>query len=186
MKFPCFYLGPLNKNVDQQPVTENPKVRTKEVPLKKPKKTHGRRRGYFIPSNPQKYEGDVTKIIYRSNLELKMMKYLDSHPSILKWSSEETIIPYYSPLDNKMHRYFVDFKVTTKTKDDKLITRLVEVKWSTATVKPKEPKSKKKTRRYFVEQKNWIINQAKWEAAKLHCDKRGWEWMILTEKHLSY
>lgn len=171
--------------MDQQPETQQPKVvQTREVPLKKAKRAHGTRRGYFIPLNPSKYVGDVEKIIYRSKIELRMMTYLDSQPSIVAWSSEETVIPYLSPLDKKVHRYFVDFKVRRRTKAGTEMTCLVEVKWSTATMPPKEPK--RKTRRYFAEQKNWIINQAKWKEAKKVCDQNGWEWMIFTEKHLTF
>jgi hypothetical protein len=88
-----------------------------------------------------------------------MMNFLDDSPSVLKWSSEETPIPYVSPLDKKVHRYFVDFKIKRKTKTGEEQVCLAEVKWSTATRPPKEPK--RKTRRYFAEQKNWIINGAK-------------------------
>jgi hypothetical protein len=167
--------------VDKQ---EKPELRAKEVPVKKPKRKNGTRRGYFVPSNPEKYEGKVDQIIYRSKIELRMMKYLDSHPSVLKWSSEEVVVPYVKPTDGKVHRYFVDFKVQRKTKTGEIKTALVEVKWSTATVPPKVPK--RKTRRYLNEQTNWIINQAKWDAAKKVCENRGWEWLIMTEKQLSY
>jgi hypothetical protein len=101
----------------------------------------------------------------------------------LKWSSEETIIPYVSPKDGRVHRYFVDFKTTLKQRDGSEKTYLVEVKWSTAIVPPKVPK--KKTRRYLREVYNWTINQAKWSAAQKVCIVKGWEWLIITEKHLS-
>ena len=171
--------------MDQQ-INQKPEPRTKEIPLPKPKRTHGTRRGLFTPKNPEKYEGDLTNIVYRSGIELRLMKYLDDQPSVLKWSSEETVIPYISPIDKRMHRYYVDFKVTTKTRDGNLVTRLVEVKWSTATRPPVPPKNKKRSRRYFEEQKAWIVNQAKWETAKIFCEKRGWDWQILTEKQLTF
>jgi hypothetical protein len=68
--------------------------------------------GYFKPKNPQKYKGDPTNIVYRSSWELKLMTYLDLHKDIVTWGSEELIIPYRSPIDNKIHRYFPDFIVT--------------------------------------------------------------------------
>ena len=160
------------------------KIRTTEVPIKKKKKKNGTRRGYFHPEHPEKYEGNLTNIIYRSGIELRMMKYLDSHPSVTTWSSEEVKIPYLSPLDGKVHRYFVDFKVTTKLKDGTLQTRLIETKWSTATVEPKVPK--RRTRRYLNEMKNWRVNQAKWAQAEKYCEEHGWEWLIMTEKQLSF
>ena len=164
-------------------------LRAREVHEPKPSakfnaKRHGTRRGFFVPNNPAKYDGDVTNIVYRSKIELRLMKYLDSHPSVLSWSSEETIVPYVSPLDKKVHRYFVDFKARLKTRDGSIKTYLIEVKWSTATVEPKVPK--KKTRRYYADLNNWAVNKEKWKAAKALCEKKGWEWLILTEKQLEF
>ena len=42
------------------------------------------------------------------------MKYCDSNPNILEWGSEEVVIPYRSPLDNRVHRYFPDFYMHIK------------------------------------------------------------------------
>jgi len=72
--------------------------------------------GYFKPKNPQKYKGDPTNIIYRSGWELKFMLYVDSHPEILEWGSEEFSIPYRSPIDGRIHRYFPDFYIKKKLK----------------------------------------------------------------------
>ena len=161
--------------IEQQP-------RVQEIPVRKPRaRWQGTRRGLFHPRHPEKYEGDVTKIIYRSKLELRVMKFLDDHTDVLKWSSEELAIPYVSPKDGRIHRYFVDFKATLKHKDGVIRTTLLEAKWSTATVAPKVPK--KRTRRYMREVYYWTINQAKWEAAQKLCKKNDWDWMILTEKH---
>ena len=41
----------------------------------------------------------------------------DLNPDVLKWGSEETVIPYVSPLDNKIHRYFVDFYIQVRTQE---------------------------------------------------------------------
>ena len=67
--------------------------------------------GRFKPDNPQKYKGDSSNIIYRSGWELRLMRYLDKHPHVTRWNSEEIIVPYRSPIDGKMHRYFPDFYV---------------------------------------------------------------------------
>ena len=67
--------------------------------------------GKFIPKHPDKYRGDPSNVIYRSLWEFKLMKYLDDHKEIVRWSSEEFCIPYRSPIDRKMHRYFPDFWV---------------------------------------------------------------------------
>ena len=71
------------------------------------------KKGFYKPKNISKYKGDYRKIFHRSGLELKFMRYLDGNDSILKWSSEEIVIPYRSPIDGKVHRYFPDFWVKT-------------------------------------------------------------------------
>ena len=85
-------------------------------------------RGRYIPSKPRKYKGDPSNIIYRSLWERKFMVYCDRNDSILEWGSEEIIIPYRSPLDGRMHRYFPDFYVKVKQKNGSVKKMLIEVK----------------------------------------------------------
>jgi hypothetical protein len=73
--------------------------------------------GRFKPKNPKKYMGDPTNIIYRSGWEFKLMRYLDVHPDVIEWGSEELIVPYRSPIDGRMHRYFPDFLVKQINRD---------------------------------------------------------------------
>ena len=63
-------------------------------------------KGRYIVTNYKKYIGNPQKVIYRSLWERKFMVYCDSNPSIFAWASEEIAIPYLSPLDGKIHRYF--------------------------------------------------------------------------------
>lgn len=139
-------------------------------------------KGYFKPKNPQKYQGDPTNIVYRSRWELKLMMYLDDHKEVLTWSSEETIIPYRSPIDGKIHRYFPDFKVTKINKEGKKETALIEIKPLSQTQPPK--KQTNITKRYLTEVKTWGINEAKWKAAQNYCLDRGWSFHIFTEREL--
>jgi hypothetical protein len=138
--------------------------------------------GYFKPKNPQKYKGDPTNIVYRSSWELKLMTYLDLHKDIVTWGSEELFIPYRSPIDNKIHRYFPDFIVTKINKEGKKETALIEVKPAAQTKPPK--KQEKVTRKYITEVTTWGINEAKWKAADEYCKDRGWSFHIFTEREL--
>jgi hypothetical protein len=138
--------------------------------------------GYFKPKNPQKYKGDPTNIVYRSSWELKLMNYLDSHKDILTWGSEEIIIPYRSPIDNKIHRYYPDFIVTKINKEGKKETALIEVKPLSQTKPPK--KQEKVTKKYITEVTNWGVNEAKWKAANEYCNDRNWTFHIFTENEL--
>ena len=77
-------------------------------------------KGKYRPSNPEKYRGDYTGIVYRSLWELKFMKYCDSNENILEWGSEEIVLPYVSPIDNRYHRYFPDFYIKVKERGGKI------------------------------------------------------------------
>lgn len=142
-------------------------------------------KGQFHPNNPAKYKGDPTKIIYRSRWELVVMQKLDYHPDVIEWSSEEVIVRYISPIDNKYHRYFVDFYVKQRDKYGKTIVNLIEVKPYKQTKPPVVMEGKSKpTKRYLNEVMTWGVNSAKWKAAREFCADRGWNFVIITEKEL--
>lgn len=137
------------------------------------------------PKNPEKYVGDVNNIIARSSWEIKFMNYCDTHPEVIKYASEELIIPYYNPVDQKMHRYFVDFVILVQTKSGEYKKFAVEIKPYAQTLPPKgAPKTAKQRTRFINETVTHETNQAKWRAAKEFCRKRDMEFIVLTEKEL--
>jgi hypothetical protein len=140
------------------------------------------RQGYFKPLNPKKYRGNPLNIVYRSSWELKLLSYLDKHPDVIEWSSEEFYIGYLSPIDGKMHRYFPDAWVKMKDKKNEVQTFVVEVKPLRQTKPPTKPK--KESKRYLQEMHTWLINNSKFEAAENYCKKKGWKFIILTEREL--
>jgi len=139
-------------------------------------------KGRYQPNNPLKYKGNFRNIIYRSLWEKKFMKYCDSNQNILEWGSEEYIIPYRSPLDNKIHRYFPDFYIKVNEKSGKIKKYLIEIKPKRQCTKPKVQKTK--SRGYLYEVYEYARNQAKWKAAKSFCADRLWEFKVLTEDEL--
>jgi hypothetical protein len=136
----------------------------------------------YVPINPQKYSGDVSNIVMRSSWETRFAKWCDTNPQIVRWSSEETVIPYICPTDNKLHRYFIDFKIRVQQRDGSTRTYLIEIKPLKQTAPPVFPG--KRTKRYLTESYGFIKNQAKWKAATEYAKDRGWEFKILTEKEL--
>jgi hypothetical protein len=114
----------------------------------------------------------------RSSWETRFASWCDKNPSVLKWNSEETIVPYRCPTDNRIHRYFVDFKITVSTGK----TYIVEVKPAAQTQPPIYPG--RQTQRYITESLTFMKNKAKWEAAIEFARDRGWEFKIITEKEL--
>ncbi len=139
-------------------------------------------KGKYQPSNPQKYKGDPTNIIYRSLWERKFMVYCDNNENIIEYSSEEIALPYRSPLDGKIHRYFPDFYIKVKENDGQIKKYIIEIKPKKQTMEPKV--QKRKTKSYIYEVTEWAKNQAKWKAAEEYCKDRGYEFKVLTEDHL--
>ena len=141
-------------------------------------------KGKYIPINPKKYIGNSSQIIYRSLWERKLMVYCDRNDNIIEWGSEEVIVPYRSPWDGKMHRYFPDFYMKVKQNSGGIKKFIIEVKPKAQCKEPtKTPK--RKTRKWYKEVQTWGINQAKWKSATDYCENRGMEFKILTEDHLN-
>jgi hypothetical protein len=140
------------------------------------------KQGIYTPKNPSKYKGNASNIVYRSSWELRVFKWMDDNPSVLEWASEECVIPYKSPVDNRLHRYFPDIWAKVKGVDGRTKTYLLEIK---PEYQANEPKVKKKiTKQYITEVCTYAINQAKWKAAREYCMDRKWEFKVLTEKDL--
>jgi hypothetical protein len=139
-------------------------------------------KGKFRPSNYKKYKGDPTNIIYRSLWELRFMKWCDTNENILEYASEEFWIPYRSPLDNRVHRYFPDFYIKVRESDGSIKKYIIEIKPMRQVNEPKV--QKRKTQKYISEVKEYAKNQAKWEAAREYCKDRMMEFRIITEHEL--
>jgi hypothetical protein len=140
------------------------------------------RQGKFHPQNPEKYIGNVENIIYRSSWELRFLRWCDQNLNILQYGSEEFFIPYISPLDNRVHRYYPDFIIKVKHRDGLVKRYVVEVKPNKQTKPPK--KGKRVTKSFIYESKTYAVNQAKWKAAQEWCKDRLLEFKIITEKEL--
>ena len=143
-------------------------------------------KGRFKPKNYSKYKGDPTNIIYRSLLERKFMMYCDTNSKVLQWSSEEIIIPYFSPVDKKWHRYFPDFYIKYIDRNDNIRESIIEVKPYSQISSPKLKTTQrgKPTNQFLREAITWEVNQAKWKAATEYCLDRKWEFKLMTEKEL--
>ena len=132
--------------------------------------------GRYSVKNTEKYLGDPTDCIYRSSWERKAMVKFDESQSVLAWGSEPFAIPYRSPVDNRIHRYFPDFIVKAANNQ----VTLIEVKPFAETL---PPQARGKTKeRYAQELQTFLVNQAKWEAARNLCAEKHWRFVVMTEK----
>ena len=136
----------------------------------------------YTPIYPSKYQGNTKHIICRSSWERKFCQWCDMNNSIISWASEEFSIPYVSPKDNRVHKYYPDYLIKVKEKNDMIKTYVVEVKPFKQTRPPKTPK--RKTSRYINEVRNYAINDAKWKNATEYCKDRDMEFIIITEDEL--
>ena len=136
--------------------------------MRKPKQSK------FLPKNPGKYVGDVDNIIARSGWEKEVFKWADLNTKILRWSSEEIIIPYYDPVQRKMRRYFPDvwIELNSSPTPKKFLIEVKPIPHS------KMPKSLKK-KAGVINALNYVNNAAKWIAAKKYASSKGWEFILL-------
>lgn len=139
--------------------------------MARPKKTK------YLPRNPEKYVGDYNKIICRSNWESIYCKWCDLNPNVIAWNSEEHIVPYICPTDNKKHRYHIDFYIKV-TNNGKISEHLIEIKPRKET---KPPRSSKNKRRFIIETLVFVKNQAKWAAATRYALNRNMTFHVLDE-----
>lgn len=133
----------------------------------------------YQPRNPKKYRGDPSKIVFRSSWERLFMEWLDLNPDVSLWESEEFYITYISPVDNRQHRYFVDFKVKFANGS----TLLIEIKPAHQTKKP-VPRKGKKVALLESEVRTYAVNYAKWKAAEKYAAERGMKFAVFTEHTL--
>ena len=140
------------------------------------------KKSIYKPSNPKKYKGNANNIICRSTWERKFCKWCDLTENILEWGSEEFFIPYISPVDKRVHRYFPDFIIKVKESAGQVKTYVVEVKPKKQTQPPKKPK--RQTKSYIYECKTYAVNQAKWKAAVEFCKDHMIQFKVITEDEL--
>tara|TARA_Y100000004_G_scaffold122002_1_gene137152 strand:+ start:29 stop:496 length:468 start_codon:yes stop_codon:yes gene_type:complete len=143
------------------------------------------RKTIFRPKNPEKYVGNASNIICRSNWERTFCEKCDANDNIVTWASEEFSIPYVSPKDNKRHRYYPDFLIKVKEADGKFKKYVIEIKPKKQTIKPKMKTDSRKrprmTKSFAKELENYAVNLAKWNAAIEFCKDNSLEFQIITE-----
>lgn len=157
--------------------------------------------GNYIP----KYKDKVIKlnnwggVHYRSSWEKKIMTWLDNNSSIIKWGSECLRIPYQmTHFDNgdtkvKEHSYYPDFYYEMRSSSGELRQVVVEVKpmkeykmvQQLNEGKLEVPQNgAKKLKNFEYDLKMAYKNKQKWETMIKWCNKKGYEFIIITEEHL--
>jgi hypothetical protein len=136
----------------------------------------------YHPIFPDKYVGRDLPIM-RSEWERQFARWCDTNPNVIQWSSEAFSIDYYDPIRKKNRRYYPDFLIKVKDKDNREGVYCVEIKPHKDIVMPKNG-AKKDEKTKIHEAAVFITNTAKWKAADSYCKKRGITFRIITEKEL--
>lgn len=149
------------------------------------------KQGWYRLLNPDKFIKPVDELMksyrdghvnYKSSLELKAVRYCDWNNGITKWSLEPFPIRYLKPSTGRFHRYYIDLVIEFSSGEK----FLVEIKPYRQSVTPRKPSrnTQKAKLRYAREMETYLINTAKWDAAKLFAKENGFKFIILTEKEL--
>ena len=129
--------------------------------------------GKYTLKNPEKYVGGRTPT-YRSSWEFAFMRFCDLNESISKWASEAIRIPYRHPFTGKQTIYVPDFFIVYTDKKGKEHVELIEVKPANQTFKENLGRSR-------ANQAHYVINQAKWQAARAFSKQKGITFRVINE-----
>lgn len=154
------------------------------------------KQGLFVPKYKDKLIKANSKggVYYRSGLEQKMMIYLDNNENIRVWSSEYIKIPYDKTEYNNSthdwettsHTYYPDFYYELVRSDGSISKVVAEVKPSSETKEPKlRPNpTAKQLKNFEYALKMWNKNLSKWKYMIEWCERKGFEFIIITEERL--
>jgi hypothetical protein len=161
---------------------------------KQPNKYH---QGLYIPKNKDKVIklNSQGGLFYRSGLEQKMMIYLDNNEKIVFWGSENLKIPYTKTewvaesqdYKTSEHTYYPDFYYELRKADGSISKVVAEVKPYSETVEPvlKSNPTAKQMKNFEYALKMYNKNLSKWTYMIEYCQRKGFEFIIITEKLLS-
>jgi hypothetical protein len=147
------------------------------------------KQGYFNVSNSKKYVNpDGKPCIYRSSYEYRFMFWCEHNDYVKHWSSEPTAIKYTCLETGKTRNYWVDFCITTI--NDELWVIEVKPAYEVNAAKAFGKKfnllkTEQEKRRLVLSNKTAAKNWSKWQHAKAECEKRGYEFKIVTENFLN-
>ncbi len=159
------------------------------------------KQGNFIPKNKDKVVklNNQGGVFFRSSWERKIMVWLDSNNSITRWGAECLRIPYqmthFENGDTKVkeHCYYPDFYYEMRMPDGSLKQVVVEVKPYKEYKMVQDlnegklvipERGSKKLKNFEYDLKTSYKNQQKWKTMIAWCNKKGYDFIIITEQHL--
>lgn len=155
--------------------------------------------GNFIPTNKDKVIKLNSKggVYYRSSWELRIMTWLDNNKNIVRWGAECISIGYQlthyekgGDINLKNHSYYPDFYYEIRVNNDikKVIAEVKPMKeyqmvvdLNNKSLSLPENVSMKKMKNIEYDLKMAHKNSEKWETMIKYCDRKGWDFIIITE-----
>lgn len=182
----AFFVFGMLRRKPKRPIPKKYAPRIRETVAKKARSNFKRhewqRKPYGWPeekkytvANRQKYIGNENRIIGRSGWEMSVFEFMDMHPNVIKWSSEEKPVRYYDPVRKRFRTYWPDIYFETVQHK----RYLVEIKPAKYTVVPtvSGDVSRKKYQLY-------LVNKAKWAAASRYAKRRDIVFQIWSEDRI--
>lgn len=150
----------------------------------KPNMRSKHKEGYYQVMNPNKYLGDLTKVIFRSSYEETFFRELDLDPAVICWVAEppEFKIKYYHPIKKRWASYFPD-AMCVKMHGDKKIKCLIEIKPKSKLKMPVKTKTtdSKKIASFNRRMAEFSVIDAKRKSAVDYCRMKGMIYVFITE-----
>jgi hypothetical protein len=155
------------------------------------------KQGLYTPKNKDKLikANSYGGVYYRSGLEQKMMIYLDLNDNIRVWGAEYLKVPYKKSeynnsthdLETTEHTYFPDFYYELIRYDGSISKVVAEVKPSSEVKIPELPQNAtaKQLKNFEYSLKMYNKNISKWTYMIEYCERKGFEFVIITEQHLA-
>jgi len=157
--------------------------------------------GNYVPKNKEKVIKLNTQggVYFRSSWEKKIMTWLDHNSKVTKWGAECMKIPYQmTHFENgdariKEHCYYPDFYYEMRLDSGQLKQVVVEVKpmkeynmvLALNEGRLTVPENRgKKLKNFEYDLKMAYKNKNKWDTMIAYCNKKGFDFIIITEEHL--
>ena len=180
----------------------NDQYKNRHKPILNEQKTRFKQ-GYYYPEHPEKCLTSTN--VYRSSWEQKFFAWCDRCDQVVRWASEPVKIQYRNPVTNiefckknhlnpkdphnwKLSNYYTDVWIELRKKDGTGVRKIfIEIKPYAQTQKPAplKPGAKLKEINAFNRAaQTYLVNTAKWTAAKKEFESRGAEFLVMTEIEL--
>ncbi len=137
--------------------------------------------GKYEVINKEKFMG-AKPPRYLSSYELEVFRFLDKNKNVIRWGSENIVVPYENPVKQRKARYYVDIYMEYYDKKGVIHKELIEIKPMNQSKPPVRGKKKQST--YDQESLTYMVNMAKWSAADKYATMHGWVFRILTEQSI--